>query len=936
MTVDPSVVPGLLFLVAELVALAAVGYVIVRVALRETDHRVALAQGLVVGPAIWGVVVNLVMYALPGMAGAIAGWLVVLALAAVLVWRAREPIRPRLRAAAGFALAGLALFGVALASRQTLGIPDVAMHLGLPASIRAGTFPPELPWAPGMPAPYHYGVDLLTGLLAPPLGPDPAFVQELLGAYAWTSLFLVAATALLRRASGLAVLVAAPLLLTAGAWTFDGSPASVVELALPAGIPVAGLRASLAQIYWPYVNLPWDSINEALPDIYKPALTFSYALAFVVLSHAARPRRRSWSFVIALAALFGFLGLTSSTLTPIVFVLWAGLEAVWFMRSRRAGAAQRSDLIRPASGLALAALLLLAGGWFTSILDDSSSSGLAIGWNQYLGRWRLLGALDRLPGGVGILGLGPLAVAGVAVLLARRDRLVQALAAGTGLLLLAAAPLVYEPVPGDVSRIEGHARNFALYALLLALGIHLAGLRSGRWRYAAAAAVAALVTWPTVAQPVRNVGLGLRDGLELSNAQPVPPEAERRIKNRYALESLPSDRIAAYIRNNTPVEARVFSPYPNQMTYATGRPNASGFAGHVHLEHAYGPEFQDTLNYLEPRAIARLGYEYVHAPDSWVESLPGKAVTRLNDPNLFELLVRDESGSLYRVLPALLGMDTPPPPASYEALRQAVPASATVFLPGGFATRAGVRAASALSHTRLYGAMKLANLHLRSSWPIEPLDGRVPDLIIMSPHFVPWMLPPAARRPIWWNEHTAAFTVDGTVGPIMPPPPRVEPLPFSVRISDARVADGQIAFTASFDDRAPERWTGQDWIVIALDDSPWGIPKHFLPDGYTPASAAWFPGQIGPGWGQTSRRYEFDFRAGSLAVRGEDGALTPFESSEWIRGSGSYVLAVRLRHEYQPGYWRDAAIIPVLKITVSETGEVLYRVHQDAGGESAR
>ena len=45
MTVDPSAVPGLLFLLAELVALAAVGYVIVRVALRETDDRRCAGAG---------------------------------------------------------------------------------------------------------------------------------------------------------------------------------------------------------------------------------------------------------------------------------------------------------------------------------------------------------------------------------------------------------------------------------------------------------------------------------------------------------------------------------------------------------------------------------------------------------------------------------------------------------------------------------------------------------------------------------------------------------------------------------------------------------------------------------------------------------------------------------------------------------------------------
>ena len=256
MTVDPSVVPGLLFLLAELVALAGVGYVIVRVALRETDQRVALAQGLVVGPAIWGVVVNLMMYALPGMPGAIAGWIFVLALAAVLVWRCPESIRPRPRVATVFALGTLILFYVALASRQMLGISDPLIHIGLAASIRAGLFPPEIPWNPGMPAPYHYGPYLLSGMLAPPSGPDLAFVEELLGTYVWISLFLVVATALLRRTSRFAVLMMIPLLLTPGGLTFvSGEPFSIVQIPVPTGVPSAGLRVSLMDTYWPSVEL---------------------------------------------------------------------------------------------------------------------------------------------------------------------------------------------------------------------------------------------------------------------------------------------------------------------------------------------------------------------------------------------------------------------------------------------------------------------------------------------------------------------------------------------------------------------------------------------------------------------------------------------------------------------------------------------------------
>ena len=97
-----TVVPGLLFLLAELVALAAVGYVIVRVALGETDNRVALAQGLVVGPAILGVVVNFAMYALPGMRGGGRG-LDIRAGAgrSPHMARAPMPVRPRLRDGGG-------------------------------------------------------------------------------------------------------------------------------------------------------------------------------------------------------------------------------------------------------------------------------------------------------------------------------------------------------------------------------------------------------------------------------------------------------------------------------------------------------------------------------------------------------------------------------------------------------------------------------------------------------------------------------------------------------------------------------------------------------------------------------------------------------------------------------------------------------------------
>jgi len=99
-TVDPSAVPGFLLLLAEFAALAAVGYVVARVALRQDNEPMALAQGLVIGLALWGLITNLVLYAVPGLAGAAVGWGLVLALGAVLAWRAPQPIGPRPRVAA--------------------------------------------------------------------------------------------------------------------------------------------------------------------------------------------------------------------------------------------------------------------------------------------------------------------------------------------------------------------------------------------------------------------------------------------------------------------------------------------------------------------------------------------------------------------------------------------------------------------------------------------------------------------------------------------------------------------------------------------------------------------------------------------------------------------------------------------------------------------
>ena len=937
MTIDPTIVLGLLLLAAEVVALAAVGYIVVRVVLRQADERVALAQGLVVGLALWGVLTNFALYVVPGLAGAAVGWAILMAIGAGLAWRTGCRIRPQARTVAGFSVAVLGLLWVALASRQLMVIADPQTHLGLAATIRAGGFPPESPWNAGVLVRYHHGRDLLVGLLTPPVGPDLAFVSELLGALAWTSLVLIVATAVLHRASRVGLLVTVPLMLSSGLWTLTDVGPGVLQMPIPAGLPEAGLRASLGDIYWPHVELsPITDRSNALADIWKPSYPLGYAVAFVVLQHAASDKRWAWRDALTLAGLVGFLGLLSITLVPVVLVVWAGLALLQFFRIRKTEPATRAAL-RLGTGPVLAGLLLLGGGGaFTGILDGSRPSTLILAQSLEPEQWRALGSFEARPGGLGLLGLGPVALAGVAVALARCDRLVVTLAACAGLLVLVWLALTYPPAPWDLNRLAGHARNLSLVALLLALSSRLTDLPPGRWRYAVGAVLVALITWPTIVAPARNLGLAIGHGVQLANARWVQTELRDQgvdlPMRRFQLRAL-TGPVADYIRDHTDADARVLAtewPYWN-VFLGTGRPNNAGFANVIHLNYHRGPEYWDARHYLEPAAIRRLGLEYVHATEIWAESLPDRARQWLADPSLFELLIREGDEALYRIRPAFLQLDVPPHPESFEALR-AVPPSTTVYLAPQTIWLDRLRVASVLPHTQLVGAIHSLPLHVRTTepWTAEPLGKDIPDLIVLPADVEPWtwMFSPGGRQPIWQNDEVAVYAPDGTVAPITPPRALLEEPPVAVEITDARIDDGRIEFAATFDNRAPERWTGQDWVIVEQGDGPWRIPARFLGDGRGPEVAKWFDGLISPGSATDSHSYEFDVPTARFAVRNDAGAFVPLDASEGDLGTGSWVLAIRLRHEWQPNVWREVAFIPVLEITVSDAGKISYAVFE--------
>ena len=972
MAVELAVVPGLFFLAVELLVLAGLGFVVARVALRQSNDGMALAQGLVIGPAMWGLTVNFSLQIFHGGAGALVGWIVLVMVVAGLTWFAPSSVRPRLRSVLVIAGAGVGCFSAMLAVRQLFPLCDAATHLGMSAAIRAGGWPPSMSWIPGQPIVYHYGIDLLVGLLSPSFGPDLSFTTEILGAYAWTSFALVVATTLYHRSGRVALVTLTPMLLSPGAWTLGGvgvPPKDILQTVVPVGLPDAGLRASLAGLYWPNANL------ETLPqNVDHPSFMLSYALAFTVLASAASSRERSWLAALVLAALIGFLGLLDEVTALIVLALWSSLEAIrvflgcrpfQFRRSidklseiasigsrsscfglLRVDKSQRPEaipavcLLQAVSGPVLAGLLLaLGGGALSSLLIGRSIGASSLALLDDPGGRHPLGTLvDLRAGGVGVLGLGVIPVAIVAVALAVRSRLVLALVGASCVFMIGAIILQYEPKQDDVTRLDGHARNFALLGFLIGLTDRLATLR-WPWKHIVTVGVVILIVWPTVISAARGIHLALGRGVQLSNAQPEQYVSEAvdmgGPTGRYAIRPFTSDRISTYIREHTEVDARILSPSPHEMSVATGRPNASGFAGLTHLYARPGPAFLDAQRYLEPRAVRRGGFTYIHATDGWIAELPDRAQRWLTDPRLFQLLVRDGTDTLYRIQPDFLRLHPRPMPQSFEALREAVPTSSAVYLTEALDLVARTRLASVLGHTRLFGDVDPSGIYLLTNIPHAPLGTQHVDVVILPQGSTSFFkanvgeLSSAWQTPvvIWRSQGLVAYATGSDIAPAIEVLSQASnESKVEILASEVDLAGDAITFAVRFTYRASERWTGSDWLVIPLEDTPWALPETIDYNRNSIIGAVqWYSGHYDPGQETTTRVFRFSPLSANLAVQGPDGIFAASRSSGSGMNQGVWALVLRLRQNY-----RQAAVLPVLKIIVSETESVSFTLYDYA------
>ncbi|MCY3800666.1 MAG: hypothetical protein OXG46_03725 [Chloroflexi bacterium] len=911
--VDVGLLPGLALFAVQVVAIAIFGYVIVRGLLGQQPGYLAAAQGLIAGLAFWGLLVNAAFYVAPGAIGVILAWSVAAMLTVVLIWKKRVEPRPTLSAAATFAAIFLPVFWIALSARQLLWVPDIGVHVPLTASMMAGNFPPAFPWNPNEPAFYHYGPDLIIGALEAGTGLGYVLVTELLGAFSVTALFLIVGSLVACNRSLWSLILTVPLMLSAGAWTLVvvGDQPWTLLAAAPAGLPQAGIRASLLDVYLPGAGVPWMAPVEASPpNIFNPAFSMSYALLLILVERLVAGGARPVVGLVATSMLGAYLILLDEPIFAAFALIWAIVVAFRFARVRES---RISDLGVGTAGIAVSILLAVVYGgvlFDTVFRSAGGESGLAFVWPDLPSLTDLL-VFDRLPGNLGILGIGPLVLVAL-VAFGWRAGLMSLLLAGAGLAMWTVGLFVeYEFSSFDNLRLQGHFRNLLLIATILVIGYFLARLK--RWPFRiACAALAVIVVWPTVAGSGANLWFAAKNGPQIA----IPTAETRRvhagIMGRAELAGVPAE-LVSYIKDHLAGNASILSPNPMAISVASGRPSPYGYVDFTQYVGLRGPEYLDAIEHLDPDAVRRLGVGYVHATPMWVDGLPERSRDWLERPEYFKPLVQSETGALYQVLEPFSELVASPPPGSFTELRYLTGRGARIYIPPVVHPLDRLSMAAALQGALLYGDLG-DPAHVRSTLGLYSYNDQDLDFLILPSRLSPTVIPAHLRSPVWSRAENTVYAVgdveDGAI--------RRGIAALWIDIEESRVDQHSIRFGTRFEIGDSDGWTGQDWVLIADDGTRWAVPA--LQD----RPVHWYSGQVDPSAHDLRVEYDLNLETGALQWSTGGSEFLPAQSSTSELIAGSYVLAVRLTLDGS-----ERIVLPVLRVHVSPDGGFRFEFFED-------
>ena len=122
----------------------------------------------------------------------------------------------------------------------------------------------------------------------------------------------------------------------------------LLHLPLPVGLPGTETLTSLADVYWPSLEWPWEwpEPSASPPNIWFFRFTLAYALAFTVLERiTANTRQIQWTSALTVAALIGFAGLLDEAVALTTLGIW-GVVATAQLASSRSATARRIPCIR--------------------------------------------------------------------------------------------------------------------------------------------------------------------------------------------------------------------------------------------------------------------------------------------------------------------------------------------------------------------------------------------------------------------------------------------------------------------------------------------------------------------------------------------------------------------------------------------------------------
>lgn len=869
-------------MLGQLLVLSAVGAGVVRVVWPGVTPNVARSTGLMVGPALFGAATAFAMYAVPGATGVVVGWAGVLGLAAGLSWRRRLPPRglvPGWRCAAFW----LAVFIVALSARQQYWIPDAMVHTPLSASLMAGVFPPRFPWTPDVPAIYHFLPELLIGALNLGLGPGLALTTEILGAFVAAGLAaLLVAVAADLGASRLSMAISLPLLLSPGLWTlvlFSDRPAAL-QMAIPVGIPEAGLRAALGSVYVPAIgSAATTPVEAAPPNIINPHFIWSHGLALTAALLATVRARHCLTGAVVLALLMSALSAIDETVFVAVLPALAGYVAVRTAVDPRNWKRWIPLTLALVAGTALA---VIQGGVLSDLLLRASVGLDVASLQSPTPELAWLGGVRAVGGGLGTLTVGTVAilvVSAAAAYLVRSDALVVIVV--MALALFAGFALVHFPAsPMDTARLEGHALNLAMMALAISLAVGAAKVRHRFALHGGGLLLAGLVVWPTSADSVGRMAEALADGprLYVAGSRPVehaPSFSRRSILDAEIAEHRPFlEAVSAEVAPNE----RILTANVKLVAAATGRPVPLGYATWPHYVGLPGPEYLDAVRFLEAGALKELGIGFVHVDAALLAGMSDAARQRLASPSEFRLVF--QSPSLSDSLYAVVAGSTPPhaaEPSSFRALtelasgRRVLVSSAThplERLPLYYALR---------TNEQVHGRWD-DPAHFRRDVRIHPATGETVDLIALPNSLYPSPVAPDYRAPAWSGEGVRVYDVSrpGAGRPERPP----------IRVEGRSLLDGKGIRVTSLPGWS-ESWTGTDWVIFREAEPHTGIPA-ILEKGLR-----WFPGQLAPKSPGQRIEIRFDAADGQLHQRQADGAWSAVGDAAGALPAGSYVLTLR-------------------------------------------